>query len=79
MSSEKSNTWRSSSYFNELQKEEKAKYKHKLTSTNGQLLPDPHGNVEDWKSDAKLMPSVSWVDIYNYLGNSPSEYTHDNQ
>ena len=79
MSSEKSNTWRSSSYFNELQKEEKAKYKHKLTSTNGQLLPDPHGNVEDWKSDAKLMPSVSWVDIYNYLVNSPSEYTHDNQ
>ena len=40
MSSKKSDTLRSSSYFNELQKEDKAKYKHKLTLTNGQLLPD---------------------------------------
>ena len=78
MSSEKSDTWRSSSYFDELQKEGKAKYKCKLTFTNGQLLPDPYGTVENWKSDAKLMPDVSWGDMYNYLVNSPSEYTHDN-
>ena len=67
MSSEKSNTWRSSSCFNELQKEDKAKYKCKFTLTNGQLLPDPYGNVENWKNAAKLMPDVSWVDMYNYL------------
>ena len=78
MSSEKSDTWRSSSYFNELQKEDKAKYKRKLTLTNGQLLPDPYGTAENWKSDAKLMPDVSWGDMYNYLVNSPSEYTHNN-
>ena len=24
------------------------------------------------------MPDVSWGDMYNYLVNSPSEYTHDN-
>ena len=78
MSSEKGDTWRSSSYFNELQKEDKAKYKRKLTLTNGQLLPDPYGIVENWKSDVKLMPDVSWGDMYNYLVNSPSEYTHDN-
>ena len=78
MSSEKSDTWHSSSYFNGLQKEGKAKYKRKLTLTNGQLLPDPYGTVENWKSDAKLMPDVSWGDMYNYLVNSPSEYTHDN-
>ena len=76
MSSEKSDTCRSSSYFNELQKEGKAKYKCKLTLTHGQLLPDPYGTVENWKSDAK--PDVSWGDMYNYLVNSPSEYTHDN-
>ena len=76
MSCEKSDTWRSSSYFSELQKEDKAKYKRKLTSTNGQLLPDPYGTVENWKSDAK--PDVSWGDMYNYLVNSPSEYTHNN-
>ena len=78
MSSEKTNTWCSSSYFNELQKEDKAKYKCKITLTNGQLLPDPYGNVENWKSDAKLMPDVSQGDMYNYLVNSPIEYTHDN-
>ena len=78
MSSEKGDTWRSSSYFNELQREDKAKYKRKLTLTNGQLLPDPYGIVENWKSDVKLMPDVSWGDMYNYLVNSPSEYTHDN-
>ena len=78
MSSEKSDTWRSSSYFNELQKEDKAKYKRKLTLTNGQLLPDLYGTVENWKSNAKLMPDVSWGDMYNYLVNSPSEYTHTN-
>ena len=64
MSSEKSITWPSSSDFSELQKEEKAKYKRKLTLTNGQLMADPYGNVENWKSDAKLMPDVSWGDMY---------------
>ena len=78
MSSEKGDTWRSSSYFNELQKEDKAKYKRKLTLTNGQLLPDPYEIVGNWKNDVKLMPDVSWGDMYNYLVNSPSEYTHDN-
>ena len=78
MSSKKSGTWRSSSYLNELQKERKAKYMRKLTLTNGQLLPDPYGIVENWKSDAKLIPDVSWGDMYNYLINSPSEFTHDN-
>ena len=78
MSSEKSDTWRSSSYFNELQKEGQAKYKRKLTLTNGQLMPDQYGIVENWKSDAKLTPDVSWGDMYNYLMTSPSEYTHDN-
>ena len=47
MSSEKRDTWRSSSYFNELQKEGKTKYKRKLILTNDQLLPDPHGVVDN--------------------------------
>ena len=54
-------------------------YKHKLTLTNGQLLPDPYGNVENWKNNAKLMSDVSWGDMYNYLVNSPSKYTHNNR
>ena len=47
MSSEKGNTWRSSSYFNELQKEDKAKYNRKLILTNGQLLPNPYRIAEN--------------------------------
>ena len=78
MSSENGDTWRSSSYFNELQKEEKAKYKRKLTLTNEQLPPDLYGIAENMKSDVKLMPDVSWGDMYNHLVNSPNEYTYDN-
>ena len=78
MSSENGDTWSSPSYFNELQKEDKAKYEHKLTLTNGQLLPDLYGIVENMKTDVKLMPDISWGDMYNYLVNSPSEYTYDN-
>ena len=65
MSSEKSDTCRSSGYFSELQKENKAKYNRKRTLTNSQLLPDPYGIAEKWKSDAKLMSDVSWGDMYN--------------
>ena len=61
MSSEKGDTWRSSRYFNELQKEDKAKYKRKLTLANGQLLPDLYGIVKNVKRDVKLMSDVSWA------------------
>ena len=77
MSSENGDPWRSSSYFNKLQKEDKAKYKRKLTLANGQLLPDLYGIVKNMKNDVKLMPDVSWGDMFNYLVNSPSEYTYD--
>ena len=30
------------------------------------------------KSDVKLMPDNSWGNMYNYLVNSPSEYTYGN-
>ena len=65
MSSENGDTWRSSSYFNKLQKEDKAKYKRKFTLANGQLLPDLYGIVKNMKSDVKLMPDVSWGDMSN--------------
>ena len=78
MSSEQGDIWCSSNNFIELQKEDQAKYKRKLTLTNGQLLPDPYGIAENWKNNVKLMPDVSWGDMYNYLVNSPREYTHDN-
>ena len=77
MSSENGDTQCSSSYFSELQKEDKAKYKRKLTSTNGQLLPDLHEIVENMKSNMKLMPDNSWGNMCNYLVNSPIDYTYN--
>ena len=74
MSSEKSNTWHSSSYFNELQKEDKTKYNHKFTLTNGQLLPDLYGDVEGWKG-IRNSCLVSLVDMYNYLVNQTTRLT----
>ena len=65
--------------FNELQKEDKAKYNQKLTLTHGKLLPDPYEIVENWKSDVNLMLDVSCGDMYNHLVNSPIEYTRDNR
>ena len=78
MSSENGDTWSSPSYFNELHREDRAKYKHKLALTNGQLLPFLYGIVENMKTDVKLMPDISWGDMYNHLVNSPNEYTYDN-
>ena len=79
MFSEKSDTWCSSSYFNELKKEDKAKYKHKLTLTNGQLMSDPYGNVENWKSDAKLMSDVSILGWHVQLPCKFSRWIHSGQ
>ena len=34
--------------------------------------------VENWKDNVKLLPDITWVDIYNYLINTPSLYTNEN-
>ena len=41
-------------------------------------MPDLYGIADNWKCDVKLMPDVSWGDMYNYLVNLQSEYTQDN-
>ena len=50
--------------------------KKKLTLSSGMLLPDPHVLV-NWKNDVSMMPDITWGDMYNYLINSPSNFTHD--
>ena len=39
-------------------------------------LPDPMF-LTDWKSNVALLPDVNCPDIYNYLVNTPSKYTHE--
>ena len=33
--------------------------------------------LTDWKSNVALLPDVNCPDIYNYLVNTPSKYTHE--
>ena len=63
-------------YYESLDKENKDQYDKKLTLADGQKLPDPL-SLTEWGNDVTLLPDVNWPDIYNYLINSPSEYTYE--
>ena len=65
-----------SSYYESLDEESQLYYDRKLTTADGKKLPDPM-SLKDWKNNVALLPDVSWPDIYNYLVNTPSEYTHE--
>ena len=67
-----------SSYYRDLEPEDKVSYKKKLTLNSGRLLPDPC-SIEDekWKQDQTLMPDIVYADIVFYLLETPSEYTRD--
>ena len=68
--------WSESEYFSTLEEKNKEAYKKKLTLSSGMLLPDPYVLV-NWKNNVSMMPDITWGDMYNYLINSPSNFTHD--
>ena len=39
------------------------------------VFPDPYTLVENSKDNMKLLPDITWVDIYNYPINAPDLYT----
>ena len=78
MTGKKRDVWQSSEYFNWLGKEDKIKYKEKLTLSDGTTITDPYGLSNNWQNNVSLLPDISWADIYNYLINTPSAYTHEN-
>ena len=47
-------------------------------TADGTALPDPYTLAENWKDNVKLLPDITWADIYNYLINTPSLYTNKN-
>ncbi|XP_047142692.2 uncharacterized protein LOC124816975 [Hydra vulgaris] len=70
--------WSNSSYFNTLNKSDQLDYKKKLTLENKETLPDPYSiDKPYWSTDLTKIPDISWGDVYNYLINSTSEYTHE--
>ena len=70
-------SWIESNYFKSLNKEDEARYKSKLTLSDGPMLPDPD-TLDDWKNDVTLLPDVNWPEVYNYLINmNVSNYTDE--
>ena len=61
-----------------LNSDDRKKYEEKLITADGTVLPDPYTLVENWKDNVKLLPDITWADIYNYLINTPSLYTNEN-
>lgn len=68
--------WLGSEYYESLLEDDQKHYKLKLTLAHGSMLPDPY-TLSDWKDDVTLMPDVSWIDIQNYLINTPSSFTSE--
>ena len=66
-----------SAYFDSLSVEDKSNYRNKLTLTDGTVLPDPLALKDGWNSDISLLPDVGLPDIYNYLVNTPGEFTKE--
>ena len=59
-------------YSSNLNSDDRKKYEEKLITADGTVLPDPYTLVENWKENVKLLPDITWADIYNYLINMPS-------
>ena len=69
--------WVESEYYLNLESDDKKRCKGKLTLSNWELLPDP--NVLDfaWKEEVHYLPDLCFADIFNYLTNTPSDYTKE--
>ena len=68
--------WKESDYFKQLEPNDRENYKSKLMLTNGKILPDPFTLTSNWSNDVTLIPEINWPDIYNYLINTPSQFTY---
>ena len=72
--------WKKESlYFKTLiLEEDRSHYKKKLTLGNEVVLEDPF-NIEEgnWTTDVKQLSDVCYPDIWNYLIETPSEFTKD--
>lgn len=68
-----------SSFFRALNNEkDRESYLKKLTLQNGKLLQDPFNiDAKEWSTDVKKLPDITYPDIWNYLIETPSEFTKD--
>ena len=72
-----SKKWKKSKYYDDLEESDKTRYVQKLTLNNNEILPDPYAISEGWSNDVSRLPDVAYPDIYNYLIETPSDFTKD--
>jgi len=65
-----------SEYFKALTEENRTDYIKKLTLATGESLPDPF-TLQNWQTDVKLLPDITWGDIYVYLIEYPSLFSKE--
>ncbi|KAH3822281.1 uncharacterized protein LOC127881093 [Dreissena polymorpha] len=67
-----------SDYVNKLNPEAKQRYVIKLMYDYGQnILPDPYSLKNGWKDDPSLWPEFDYIDIWEYLIESPGSFTRE--
>ena len=70
--------WIESEYYLNLESEDKKQCKENLTLSNGQVLPDPNVLDVGLEEAVRCLPDLCFADIFNYLENTPSDYTKEN-
>ena len=67
-----------SEYYLNLESEDKKRYKEKLTLSNREILPDPNVFDVGWKEEVHCLPGLCFAYNFNYLINTPSNFTKVN-
>ena len=64
-------------YFEYLNGEDKKDYLAKLTLSPGEQIPDPFILHSNWSDDVSLLPDITYLDIYHYLIEYPSQFSKE--
>lgn len=69
----------SSAYYKSLSGEDQRRYLQKLNYSGVLQLPDPYDlrNGSVFQVNDKLLPNISWPEVYTYLIDTPGIYTRE--
>ena len=68
---------KTSNYFDNLEKDDQAHYVNKWTLKDGTLLTEQYNISEIQEYNVLKLHDVTWPHIYNYLIDTPSNFTID--
>ena len=64
-----------SNYYKNLDENDKNHYDKKLILSDGTAFPDPWYIENGWSNDVALLPNIMYGDVWEYLVETPSEFT----